>query len=221
MTTSPITPRTAKGGIVLLDATSGSVQRVISLQYNPDSVARSLQARGAGGETGDWTEALRLTGPPVETITLDAELDATDQLEFPDVEANATVVEVGLAAQLAALETVLYPSSDSVQSNHDLAASGQLEIVPATAPLTVFVWSKNRIVPVKLTEFSITEEAFDVNLNPIRARVHLGMRVLSVNDVGLGSAAGGIFMAYHQQKETLSGRATLGSFEQLGIGGVS
>ena len=34
------------------------------------------------------------------------------------------------------------------------------------------------MLPVKLTEFSITEEAFDVNLNPIRAKVSLGMRVL-------------------------------------------
>ena len=34
-----------------------------------------------------------------------------------------------------------------------------------------------------MTEFSITEEAFDTNLNPIRAKISLTMRVLSVNDL--------------------------------------
>ena len=61
---------------------------------------------------------------------------------------------------------------------------GTLEIVPAEAPLTLFVWSKNRMLPVRITEFSITEEAFDPALNPIRAKVSLGLRVLSVNDLG-------------------------------------
>ena len=49
------------------------------------------------------------------------------------------------------------------------------------APLTLFVWSKSRIVPVKITEFSVTEEMFDSNLNPIRARISLGLRVLTDN----------------------------------------
>ena len=57
------------------------------------------------------------------------------------------------------------------------------------SPLTLFIWSKNRIMPVRLTDFSITEEAFDPNLNPIRAKVSLGMRVLSVNDVGFDAKA--------------------------------
>ena len=39
-------------------------------------------------------------------------------------------------------------------------------------------------VPVRLTDFSITEEAFDTMLNPIRAKVSLGMRVLTVDDLG-------------------------------------
>ena len=57
------------------------------------------------------------------------------------------------------------------------------------APLTLFIWSKNRIVPVRLTDFSITEEAFDPELNPIRAKVSLGMRVLNVDDLGFDARA--------------------------------
>ena len=84
---------------------------------------------------------------------------------------------------------------------------GTLEIAPMEAPLTLFVWSKTRIVPVRLTEFSITEEAFDPALNPIRAKVSLGMRVLSVNDLGFDHKGGNLYLAYHQQKEQLAARS--------------
>ena len=83
MTTFPGSPRLLKGGIVLVDPDTGAVQRVIALQYNPDTLTRTLQVQGVGAEGGDRAEALRLKGPPVETIKLDAEIDATDQLEQP------------------------------------------------------------------------------------------------------------------------------------------
>jgi hypothetical protein len=70
---------------VLLDPNSFTVlpNGIIILQYNPDTLTRTLKIKGAE-EGGDRSEALRLTGPPVETIKLDAEIDATDQLENPD-----------------------------------------------------------------------------------------------------------------------------------------
>ena len=183
MSTFPNSPRLLKGGIVLVDPETAAVRRIISLQYNPDTLTRSLQIQGVNAEGGgDRSEVLRLKGPPVETIKLDAEIDATDQLEFPDQNANA--VEVGIHPQLAALEAIVYPTSEQLQSNNALAKSGTLEIIPMQSALTLFIWSKNRIIPVRLTDFSITEEAFDPTLNPIRAKVSLGMRVLSVNDVG-------------------------------------
>ena len=85
------------------------------------------------------------------------------------------------------------------------------------APLTLFVWSKKRILPVRLTELSITEEAFDTNLNPIRAKVSLGMRVLSVDDLGFDHKGGNLYMAYHQTKESLATIFGGGSLEALGI----
>src|SRR6185369_8891215 len=83
-TTFPRSPRILKGGIVALDPTTGVVLRVIALQYNPDTLTRSFQIKGVGPESGDRLEALRLKGPPVETIKLEAEIDATDQLEAVD-----------------------------------------------------------------------------------------------------------------------------------------
>jgi hypothetical protein len=188
------------------------------MQYNPDSLSRSLTVRGATGDAGDRLDALRLTGPPVETIKLDAELDAADQLEFP--KDNPTTVQYGLHPQLAALETLIYPRSAQIISDNNLASGGTIEVAPMEAPLTLFVWSSSRVVPVRITEFSITEEAFDTNLNPIRAKVSLGMRVLSVNDLNFDHKGNHIFLAYQQAKErlaALTGPVTLGA---LGVSGI-
>ena len=218
MSTFPGSPKILKGGIVLLDPESGAVQRIITLQYNPESVSRTLTPQGATGEGGDRAEALRFKGPPVENIKLEASIDATDQLEFPDQNSNTVVL--GIHPQLAALETIVYPDSGRLQQNNTLSAMGTLEIIPTMAPLTLFVWSQQRVVPVKITEFSIVEEAFDPALNPILAKVSLGMRVLSVNDLDFNSKGGSLYMVYHQSRERLAQKATSGSFSTLGITGI-
>lgn len=214
MTTFPGSPRILKGGIALLDPQRGTVVRTIVLQYNPDTLTRTLQVQGAGASEGDRSEALRLKGPPVETIKIDAEIDAADQLEFPD--RNRATVETGIQPHLAALETIVYPTVSQIQSNDSLARAGTLEILPMEAPLTLFIWNRNRVVPVRITDFSITEEAFDPSLNPIRAKVSLGMRVLSENDLGTSHRGAALFMAYHQQKENLAARFTSNA-SQFGV----
>ena len=213
-------PKLLKAGIVLIDPESAQVRRIITLQYNPDSLSRSFQAQAFSSESGaDRSEAMRLKGPAVESYKLEAEIDAADQLEFP--EQHAATVEHGIQPQLAALELLLYPSSSQLNSNNSLANSGTLEIVPMETPLALFVWSKTRIVPVRLTDFSITEEAFDPALNPLRAKVSIGLRVLSVDDLGFAHKGGGLFMTYLQTKESLAAKVGAGSFAALGIGGIS
>ncbi len=218
MSAFPGSPRLIKGGIVLIDDTTGTVQRIITLQYNPDTVTRTLQVQGVGQESGDRLEALRLKAPAQETIKLDAEIDATDQLEFPDQ--NPLTAQLGIYPALAALETIIYPQSSLLVSNNSLASLGTLEVLPMEAPLTLFVWSKQRIIPVRLTEFTITEEAFDPALNPIRAKVSLGMRVLSVFDIGFDTKGGNLYLLYQKQKEALSSQSPNGTFGTLGIGGI-
>jgi hypothetical protein len=217
MSSFPASPKLIKGGLVVLDAASGTVKGVISLQYNPDSLSRSLQVQGAG-EGGERSEALRFKAPAVETIKLEAEIDAADQLEFPD--RNSNTVRFGIQPQLAALEQLVNPTVDELLSANDLGSLGTIEIAPAEAPLALFVWSTQRVVPVRVTEFSITEEAFDPSLNPIRAKVSLGMRVLSVNDVGYSHKAGTLFLGYLKNKEQLATKAPGASLSAIGLGSI-
>jgi hypothetical protein len=219
MSTFPRSPRLLKGGLVLIDPVTAAVRRIIVMQYNPDTLSRTLQVQ-AVGENADRSEALRLKAPPTETIKLDAEIDVTDQLELPEQGQNRLAAELGLHPQLAALETIIYPSSRQLLDNNRLASAGTLEIAPMEAPLTLFVWSKTRILPVRVTDLSITEEAFDPNLNPIRAKVSLGLRVLNVNDLGFAHKGGNLFMTYLQQKEQLAAKISGGGFGELGIGGI-
>jgi hypothetical protein len=218
MSTFPNAPRLLKGGIVLMDPDSGVIQRIITLQYNPDTLTRSLQVQAI--ETGhkDRSDALRLKGPAIETIKLEVEIDATDQLEFPDQ--NQNTAQYGIFPQLSALETMISPGTSQLENMNSLAQSGVLEIAPAQAPLSLFVWSRNRVAPMRITDFSITEEAFDTNLNPIRAKVSLTMRVLSVEDLGFDDRGGNLFLVYQRQKEKLASLNRGGALRDLGIGGI-
>jgi len=204
-------PRILKGGLVLMDRASGKILRTIVLQYNPEMLTRSLTVRGAGDDS-DPVEALRLAGPPIETISLEAMLDATDGLE----EADPVIGKVGVAADIAALETVIAPTTATLAAQDALAGRGAIEILPAVAPLVLFVWGAKRIVPVRITEFSVTEEAFDPALNPIRARISLGLRALTVNDLSYGSRGGALSLVQLRMKETLAAQARGGGLAALG-----
>ncbi len=211
-------PKVLKGGIVLIDAETGRVLRIISLQYNPEKMTRTLQVQGAGGEGGNRSEAMRFKGPAVETFKLEADIDAADQLEFPDQ--HRSMVENGIQPQVSVLESLVNPTSGQLFDRNAMSQSGTLEIAPMEAPLALFVWGKNRIVPVRITDFSVTEEAFDPSLNPIVAKVSIGLRVLNVDDLGFDHKGGSLFMSYLQNKERLAAKAQAGNFSTLGIGGI-
>src|SRR2546423_191055 len=207
MTSFPGSPPVQKGAIIGLDPFN-PLASVIIFQYNPDTLTRTLTAQTVGGNA-DRGEALRLKGPPQETITLNVEIDATDQLES----AGFPATQLGVHPTLASLEMLLYPKSVLVIANEVLQAAGVIEIIPPEAPLTLFIWGVKRVVPVRLTTFSITEEAFDTSLNPIRAKVNLGLRVLNYQDLGLLSVGGALFMAHQIIKEVM---ATIG-----GVGNIA
>lgn len=209
MTTFPRSPRLLKGALVSFDLPNPQ-PAVIIFQYNPDTLSRTLEAQ-TGSEGSD---ALRIKGAPVETIKLDVELDATDQLE----QGGAVL---GLHPQLAALEVLIYPKSSLVVANTALLNAGTIEILPPQAPFTLFIWGPKRVLPVRLTEFSISEEAYDPQLNPIRAKVSLGLRVLSYNDLPLTNPGYHLFLAHQIVKETMAATARSSSLDATGAGSLS
>jgi hypothetical protein len=197
-----ISPKLLKGAIVSVDPNVGTALGTIPFQYNPEQVTRSLQPQSVGDEP-DRTEILRLKGPPIETIKCTVEIDATDLLAASD----PTTLQYGIQPQLAALELLVYPPSEVLNANEALSYVGTIEILPMESALTLFVWSATRVTPVRITDIDITEEAFDPQLNPIQAKVSLGMRVLNVNDVGFMTPAGALYMVYQVQKEALAALA--------------
>lgn len=209
MTTFPGSPPVLKGAMIGVDP-ANPLASVIVFQYNPDTLTRTITAQAAGAG-GDRNEALRLKGPPQETIKLDVEIDAADQLE----KAEPLVTSAGIYPALSALEMLLYPKTAVVIANEALAAAGIIEVLPPEAPLALFVWGPKRVLPVRLTEFTITEESFDPMLNPIRAKVSLGLRVLTYQDLGLPSAGGALFMAHQAMKEVMA-TMNLGNVAALG-----
>lgn len=212
----PSSPKLIKGGLVVLDATTGAVSHVIALQYNPDSLTRSYQVQGAGGDGSvERAQPFRLKGPAIETIKVEAEIDATDALSQPDRNTNA--VAFGIAPQLALLEGLINPTSAALLAHNALSNAGTLEIIPPDAPLLLFVWSASRIVPVRITEFSVTEEAFDPALNPMRAKVSLGLRVMSTDDLGFANRGGSLFINHLRTREALAGKAGAASLQTLGL----
>lgn len=217
MTGFPRSPRLTRAGLVLISPESGNVERIITLQYASETLSRSLQVQGVADEP-DRSQPLRLTGPAVETITLEAEMDATDQLELPAQ--NPDVLDVGIFPALSALETLIHPTSAQLERQNTQATTGSFEISPAQTPLALFVWSAKRIVPVRVSALSITEEYFDATLNPIRAKVSLSLRVLSVDDLGFRHRGSGLYMAYLQSKESLAAKSLGGALTALGVGAL-
>lgn len=205
-----ISPRVVRAGLVTVDADTGAVGRIIPFQYNPDTLSRTLAAKAVGSDGGERSEALRLAGPAVETIKLEAEFDG----------APALAGEEGAQSPgpwLAALEGLINPSVVSLRATASLAAAGTLEIAPVEAPLLLFVWGAERIMPVRIAEFAISEDAFTPTLEPVRAKASLTLRVLNVADLPSGHRGADLFLAYRAARERVASGLVRGRLGDLGV----
>lgn len=181
----PGSPLLLKGALVVFETVVPVPTNIIVFQYNPETLTRAFAAQAPPAPdqrrtSGDTAPVL----PPTETFTCTIEVDATDQLET----SHPLAVTTGVHPTLAALELLLYPPSSALILKKALALVGSSAISPAQAPLVLFVWGPARVVPVRVTAVSITEEAFDQLLNPIRARVGLTMRTLTERELANAGA---------------------------------
>ncbi|MCL4436290.1 MAG: hypothetical protein M1503_02860 [Thaumarchaeota archaeon] len=212
MSSFPGSPKLSKGALISYDPL-GFIPQVVIFQYNPETLTRKLEAQRTQ-RSGSPVETYRLKGPPVEKIELKVELDAADQLEKP--EQNATTVAMGIYPQLSALEMMIYPKSSWVIAKTALAAGGAIEIAPPEEPFTLFVWGVNRVVPVRIASFSIVEQSYDPNLNPITADVSLTLEVLTYEDFKMSHPGYSIFLAHQVVKETMAAVGSITNTASLG-----
>lgn len=208
MSEFPGRPPVQKGALLVYDSQAPGTQpsRQIVFQYNPDSLKRSFAVRSPPKDAAKSTQAqedvLSVPGPPVETINLTVELDAADQLDDPqhgdDVDQN------GLHGALAALELLLYPATALLNQIEQQADAGAVQVHPGDTPLVLLAWGSARVVPVQLTSLSISEELFDPLLNPVNAKVELGLKVLTYMEFTKASVGRDTFIAFQKRKEELA-----------------
>lgn len=163
---------------------------------------------GTGGGSNASNDTSHTAQPfdPPESFTLSLELDAADALESPGSHPVAFIS--GVADRIAAMEMLLYPQGDSLLGGLLGSITGALSVgasvgggggiggslsgalggggvkpVPrGTVPVLLFVWGPGRIVPVRVTSFSVEEQAYSPLLYPIRAKVNIGMKILTPKD---------------------------------------
>jgi hypothetical protein len=208
-------PRLLKGALVVFEALKPVPTNIIAFQYNPDQVSRQFQQVRCGPapnpcrNAGDTQRVL----PPTESFRMSVELDATDQLES----ASPLAIASGLHPTLAALELLLYPPSTDIVLGKILAKIGSARVSPANAPLVLLVWGPLRVIPVRIESIAITEEAFDQLLNPIRAKVDLGMRTLTARELRTAGPPFNTLALVNQiAKEVLARTAAVTSVAEIG-----
>jgi hypothetical protein len=195
----------------------GPVPNVILFQYNPESMTRRLEAYTPPAfEEQRSPEEAPTAQPyhPPETFSLNLLLDASDALEEPD--SHPVAVATGIADRLAALEILMYPQESEtllgsvantlLGTSSDVSAARRNEV-----PIVLFVWGPGRIVPVRLTEFSVDEQYFSPLLYPIQAKVTIGLRVLTDGDIDSYDGASALV------KEIAKGAYKLSRFQKKAL----
>jgi hypothetical protein len=162
-------PNVVKGSLVrLIPDRKMRIEHRFVFQYNPEVLDRRFHRSTAAKAEGEQHLRFRLF------------LDATEALggSRPDPK----VIARGIAPQLESLETLFAldrGNRPSFFNNLTRRTGGTAR--SRTSPVTLFCWGKERVMPVNFVRMNVTEEAFDPELNPLRARVDLQLRVLPMD----------------------------------------
>jgi hypothetical protein len=176
-------PKFQKGALVQIIPGLVDVQyKIIPFQYNPEKLSQTLTPWNPFevDQTQRGAQAPNVQPfDPKESFTLTLEIDATDDLEDSDQAA----VESGIAGRLAALKMLTLPSEggneELVRKAQAAAGKSSAQAIRPTVPVLLFVWGPGRILPVRITSFSVEETLFSPGLFPIQATVSLGLEVLT------------------------------------------
>lgn len=198
-------PKLLKGALIQFSAPMLiPIPNIIVFQYNPETMTRTLSSwspmerERTYDEQGRVTATTALTAAqenqlrqpfdPAETFSLMLELDAADALEEPGSHPIATIA--GVADRISAMELLCYPPgpgaiggllnvSVNVSLTSGISFGSAADVVPRRdVPIVLFFWGPGRIVPVRITTFSVEEQQYSPLLYPIRAKVNIGLKVL-------------------------------------------
>jgi len=171
-------PKLSRGALVqLVDSVIGIEPSIVPFQYNPMTLSISIAPFNPNEVEQSGRGQIAPTSQPYEpkrTITAEIELDATDQLEDE--------MPGGIEDRLAALEQLLMPSEGLV--GELISAVGQLTGNPpppkrSSVPIALLILGPGRILPVRITSYSVEETQFLPTLNPMMAKVSLSLEVLT------------------------------------------
>ena len=107
------------------------------------------------------------------------------------------------------------PADPGVEEARGQAAAGEVQVKPANLPLTLLVWSASRVAPGR--DHQLLHHRGGVRLprlNPIRAKVDLGLKVLTSLEFPSSSVGRDAYIAYQKNKEQLAGEFTNSTDDQ-------
>lgn len=157
---------------------------IVPFQFNPETITRrrgvsvtTPPSRRGREEEAPESESLgeaQTVQTQPETLSLEIRLDATDALESGDPIAG----EFGVLPALSALEMMVTPRSESFFGGL-LGLSADFGFGDRrSTPVVIFVWGRQRIYAVRITDLNIQETEYNPNLNPVRVTVGVSIQVI-------------------------------------------
>jgi len=185
----------------------GPVPNIVAFQFNPETISRTMNfppdASAIPAKSGQ-EEPNQASSPPTETFSITAYFSAADDMGGSAAEQIIPRL-FGVGPQLAALEKMVYTEGGmiseaigaAVDAIGDALGLGRdtdptVPVPRQETPRILFIWGTSRILPVKITSMTIDEEKYDPLLNPVQAKVTIGLSILSFPDssddvVGMGA----------------------------------
>jgi hypothetical protein len=195
-----------KGALVSFTSGSGlglpTLPNVIVFQINPETITHAWTEAASPPPPSDAKvriNPLAVTGAPGESFSFTLMLDSDEQIADGSTDpVGATLATAsGVYTRLAALELLQFPNlplasalvgqvsaATSAAGVGASAADSSSQSVPVSqVPVALFIWGPQRIMPVRVTAFSVTEKLFDQTLNPTQAEAQITLTVLTPDEL--------------------------------------
>ena len=137
---------------------------------------------------------------------------------------TAAVTEIGVSCEFDATDALA--SGDPVAQQRGVAP--QLAVLaqiasappPPAGPVILFVWGAARIATVEVSSLTITEQAFNKQLSPLRATIAIALRMLRPAELEHASVQRELAIAYEASQRQMASNAAGAALSDLGLAGL-